>query len=140
MVYYLRAIGFSLTKESDKPAWYMLLHCYLDNDDAGRWVVDSLHELLADEAQNMFAPYPFYKDLNFLLALQEENSIEVVIYRYYFSFLDLNSNTLLSMSDAPTRKETMNISGLFTLLLIGKVNCEVVFRGSLRYDAAYLHY
>lgn len=44
------------------------------------------------------------------------------------------------MSDAPTRKETMNISGLFTLLLIGKVNCEVVFRGSLRYDAAYLHY
>lgn len=42
----------------------MLLHCYLDNDDAGRRVVDSLHELLGDETQDMFAPYPFYKDLN----------------------------------------------------------------------------
>lgn len=51
----------------------MLLHCYLDNDDAGRRVVDSLHELLGDKAQDMFAPYPFYKDLNDFL--QNKNKI-----------------------------------------------------------------
>lgn len=53
--------------------------------------------------------------------------MKVVIYRYYFPFLELNSNILPCMSDARTRKETMSISGLFTLLLIGKVNCEFVF-------------
>ena len=41
-----------------------VIHCYLDNDDAGRRVVDSLHELLGDKVQDMFAPYPLYKDLN----------------------------------------------------------------------------
>lgn len=43
---------------------YKIIHCYLDNDDAGRRVVDSLHELLGDKVQDMFAPYPLYKDLN----------------------------------------------------------------------------
>lgn len=43
---------------------YKVIHCYLDNDDAGRRVVDSLHELLGDKIQDMFAPYPLYKDLN----------------------------------------------------------------------------
>ena len=43
---------------------YKVIHCYLDNDDAGRRVVDSLHELLGDKVQDMFAPYPLYKDLN----------------------------------------------------------------------------
>lgn len=43
---------------------YKVIHCYLDNDDAGRRVVDSLHELLGDRVQDMFAPYPLYKDLN----------------------------------------------------------------------------
>lgn len=43
---------------------YKVIHCYLDNDDAGRRVMDSLHELLGDKVQDMFAPYPLYKDLN----------------------------------------------------------------------------
>ncbi|KAB6149009.1 toprim domain-containing protein [Bacteroides xylanisolvens] len=43
---------------------YKVIHCYLDNDDAGRRVVDSLQELLGDKVQDMFAPYPLYKDLN----------------------------------------------------------------------------
>lgn len=43
---------------------YKVIHCYLDNDDTGRRVVDSLHELLGDKVQDMFAPYPLYKDLN----------------------------------------------------------------------------
>lgn len=43
---------------------YKVIHCYLDNDDAGRRVVDSLHELFGDKVQDMFAPYPLYKDLN----------------------------------------------------------------------------
>ena len=43
---------------------YKVIHCFLDNDDAGRRVVDSLHELLGDKVQDMFAPYPLYKDLN----------------------------------------------------------------------------
>lgn len=43
---------------------YKVIHCYLDNDDAGRRVVDSLHELFEDKVQDMFAPYPLYKDLN----------------------------------------------------------------------------
>lgn len=43
---------------------YKAIHCYLDNDDAGRRAVDSLHELLDDKIQDMFAPYPLYKDLN----------------------------------------------------------------------------
>lgn len=43
---------------------YKVIHCYLDNDDAGRRVVDSLHELLGDRVQDMFSPYPLYKDLN----------------------------------------------------------------------------
>lgn len=43
---------------------YKVIHCYLDNDDAGRRAVNFLHELLGDKVQDMFAPYPLYKDLN----------------------------------------------------------------------------
>lgn len=43
---------------------YEIIHCYLDNDDAGRRVVDALQELLGDKVLDMFAPYPLYKDLN----------------------------------------------------------------------------
>lgn len=43
---------------------YEVIHCYLDNDDAGRRVVDTLQELLGDKVCNVFAAYPFYKDLN----------------------------------------------------------------------------
>ena len=43
---------------------YEVIHCYLDNDDAGRRVVDTLQELLGDKVQDMFASYPLYKDLN----------------------------------------------------------------------------
>ena len=43
---------------------YKVIHCYLDNDDAGRRAVNFLHELLGDKVQDMFAPYLLYKDLN----------------------------------------------------------------------------
>ena len=43
---------------------YEVIHCYLDNDDAGRRVVDALQELLGGKVCNMFAAYPLYKDLN----------------------------------------------------------------------------
>lgn len=43
---------------------YEIIHCYLDNDDAGRRTVDTLQELLGDKVQDMFAAYPLYKDLN----------------------------------------------------------------------------
>ncbi|NDV64832.1 toprim domain-containing protein [Bacteroides sp. 224] len=43
---------------------YEVIHCYLDNDDAGRRVVDTLQELLGGKVQNIFAAYPLYKDLN----------------------------------------------------------------------------
>lgn len=43
---------------------YDLIHCYLDNDDAGRRAVDTLQELLGNKVCNMFADYPLYKDLN----------------------------------------------------------------------------
>lgn len=43
---------------------YEIIHCYLDNDDAGRRVVDTLQELLGGKVCDMFAAYPLYKDLN----------------------------------------------------------------------------
>ena len=43
---------------------YEVIHCYLDNDDAGRRVVDTLQELLGGKVCDMFAAYPLYKDLN----------------------------------------------------------------------------
>jgi hypothetical protein len=43
---------------------YEIIHCYLDNDDAGRRVVDTLQELLGNRVCDMFAAYPLYKDLN----------------------------------------------------------------------------
>lgn len=62
--------------------------------------MDSLHELLGDKVQDMFAPYPLYKDLNDFLRQQEENSMIVVIYGYYFLILQLNSNIIPCMSNA----------------------------------------
>ena len=41
-----------------------IIHCYLDNDDAGRRVVDTMQELLGNRVCDMFAVYPLYKDLN----------------------------------------------------------------------------
>lgn len=43
---------------------YEVIHCYLDNDDAGRRAVDTLQELLGNRVCDMFAAYPLYKDLN----------------------------------------------------------------------------
>lgn len=43
---------------------YEVVHCYLDNDDAGRRAVDTLQELLGNRVCDMFAAYPLYKDLN----------------------------------------------------------------------------
>ena len=46
---------------------YKHLYCYLDNDDAGRRVVDMLRELKGDAVHDMMEAYPFYKDLNDIL-------------------------------------------------------------------------
>lgn len=43
---------------------YEVVHCYLDNDDAGRRAVDTLQELLGNRVCDMSAAYPLYKDLN----------------------------------------------------------------------------
>lgn len=43
---------------------YEVIHCYLDNDDAGRRVVDTLQELLGNRVCNMFATHSLYKDMN----------------------------------------------------------------------------
>jgi hypothetical protein len=58
---------------------YEVIHCYLDNDDAGRRVVDTLQELWGDKVRDMFTPYPLYKDLNDFLRnkknLHDSNNI-----------------------------------------------------------------
>ena len=46
---------------------YKHLYCYLDNDDAGRRVVDMLRELKCDAVHDMMEAYPLYKDLNDIL-------------------------------------------------------------------------
>lgn len=51
---------------------YEVIYCYLDNDDAGRRVVDTLQELLVDKVHNMFAAYPLYKDLNDFLRYKKK--------------------------------------------------------------------
>ncbi len=46
---------------------YKHLYCYLDNDDAGRRIVDMLRELKGDAVQDLMEAYPLYKDLNDIL-------------------------------------------------------------------------
>lgn len=46
---------------------YKHLYCYLDNDDAGRRVVDMLRELKGDAVHDMMKANPLYKDLNDIL-------------------------------------------------------------------------
>jgi len=46
---------------------YKHIYCYLDNDDAGRRVVDMLRELKSDAVHDMMETYPLYKDLNDIL-------------------------------------------------------------------------
>lgn len=46
---------------------YKHIYCYLDNDDAGRRVVDMLRELKGDAVHDMMEGYPLYKDLNDIL-------------------------------------------------------------------------
>ena len=43
---------------------YEVIHCYLDNDDAGRRPVDALQELFGNRVCDMFAIHSFYKDMN----------------------------------------------------------------------------
>ena len=43
------------------------IYCYLDNDDAGRRVVDMLRELKGDAVHDMMEACPLYKDLNDIL-------------------------------------------------------------------------
>lgn len=46
---------------------YKHIYCYLDNDDAGRRVVDMLRELKGEVVHDMMEAYPLYKDLNDIL-------------------------------------------------------------------------
>ena len=46
---------------------YKHIYCYLDNDDAGRRVVDMLRELKGDAVHDMMEACPLYKDLNDIL-------------------------------------------------------------------------
>lgn len=43
---------------------YKEIHCYLDNDDAGRRVVDLLAEMKGKAVHDEMAAYPLYKDMN----------------------------------------------------------------------------
>ena len=46
---------------------YEEIRCYLDNDDAGRKVVDLLREMKGESVHDMMAAHPLYKDVNDLL-------------------------------------------------------------------------
>lgn len=46
---------------------YREIYCYLDNDDAGRRVVDMLREIKPGHVHDMTEAYPLYKDLNDIL-------------------------------------------------------------------------
>ena len=46
---------------------YKHIYCYLDNDDAGRRVVDMLRELNGNAVHDMMEAHPLYKDLNDIL-------------------------------------------------------------------------
>lgn len=46
---------------------YRKIHCYMDNDDAGRKVVDYLREMNVWSIVDMMERYPMYKDVNDLL-------------------------------------------------------------------------
>ena len=53
---------------------YKYIHCYLDNDDAGRRVADVLRELKGNTVQDMMETYPLYKDLNNILVGKKKMS------------------------------------------------------------------
>lgn len=57
----------NLPKALPRLKTYKHIYCYLDNDDAGRRVVDILRELKGDVVQDMMEAYPLYKDLNDIL-------------------------------------------------------------------------
>lgn len=57
----------NLPKALQRLKKYKRFYCYLDNDDAGRRVVEMLRELKGDAVQNMMEAYPLYKDLNDIL-------------------------------------------------------------------------
>ena len=57
----------NLPKTLSRLKAYKHIYCYLDNDDAGRRVVDMLRELKGDAVHDMMEAYPLYKDLNDIL-------------------------------------------------------------------------
>ena len=57
----------NLPKALSRLKAYKHIYCYLDNDDAGRRVVDMLRELKGDAVHDMMEAYPLYKDLNDIL-------------------------------------------------------------------------
>ena len=57
----------NLPKVLQRLKTYKHIYCYLDNDDAGRRVVDMLRELKGDAVYDMMETCPLYKDLNDIL-------------------------------------------------------------------------
>lgn len=57
----------NLPKALSRLKAYKHIYCYLDNDDAGRRVVDMLREIKGDAVHDMMETYPLYKDLNDIL-------------------------------------------------------------------------
>ena len=57
----------NLPKALPRLKTYKHIYCYLDNDDAGRRVVDMLRELKGNAVHDMMEACPLYKDLNDIL-------------------------------------------------------------------------
>lgn len=57
----------NLSKILPRMKTYKEIYCYLDNDDAGRKIVDLLREMRGKSVHDMMAAYPLYKDVNDLL-------------------------------------------------------------------------
>lgn len=57
----------NLPRAFERLKCYKRLYCYLDNDDAGRRVMDMLREEKRECVHDMMGHYPLYKDLNDLL-------------------------------------------------------------------------
>ena len=57
----------NLPKALPRLKTYKHIYCYLDNDDAGRRVVNILRELNVNAVHDMMEAHPLYKDLNDIL-------------------------------------------------------------------------
>lgn len=57
----------NLSKALSRLKAYKEIYCFLDNDDAGRKVVELLREMNTATVYNMMEAFPYYKDVNDLL-------------------------------------------------------------------------